>query len=238
MAVACASCGGQTVVRGAGGGGGSSAPSCGPDFATPNYARENDPGTGAANRLFWWREFPLRVAFSNEETFDLGGETIGSTVLIEDAIRRWGNATGGAVGYNRVGLGDSPQITVRITRRGDRPRPGQVLGETRITFRPDTQELVTAEVNLFTWPGMTRNEILEGFQATALHEFGHATFLNGHSTDSNDVMSVSSPLDADRFPTVRDSNTLRTAYCGDYSRSREGGRLAPPLKTILVSCPR
>jgi hypothetical protein len=177
------------------------------------------------------------VGYANEEIFDLGGETIGSTVVIEDAIRRWGNATGGGVSFNRVGMGDSPQITVRVTRRGTRPTGGQVLGETRITFRPDTRELVAAEVTLYTWPGMTRNEILEGFQATALHEFGHATFLNGHSTDANDVMSVSSPLDVDRFPTVRDENTLRTAYCGDYSRDREGSRSLAPLESLTIACP-
>lgn len=211
-------------------------PACGPDYATPNYARDNDPGTGAGNQLLRWRNFPLRVAFSREVVFDPGGLSISSSDMIKEAVARWGAETGGQVQFVYPADGSNPDVVVDVPTLGSEPGPGQFLGKTEITYEVNTGIIRSARITINTWSGMTVDQFVGGLKSTASHEFGHALFLNGHSADPADLMYFRGDQNSDSFPTTRDRNTIVTAYCGDFSLRPQGA--AGPLQTKTIACGR
>jgi predicted Zn-dependent protease len=229
------------LVSSCGGGGGSSSgstlagpPTCGPAFQTPNYAADRDPSTGALNTLVWWDRFPIRAAILNDEVLDGGGGSVLASDLARTSAQRWATETGGSVSITFVPSTEPYDISISFQRIGSRPGSGGTLGVTRASYIPSTREMVSAEVTINLWPGMTPDEVNRGLPATITHELGHCLFVFGHSPDGLDLMHPSLPFGQDRGPTTRDRNTLFTAYCGSFSR--QSNRTREPAKTITISC--
>lgn len=234
----CGGSGGGATSSGGGSGGGGR-PTCSVNYATPNYVTEADPSTGAANRLLYWGSFPLRVAFRNDKFYpDGSGGTVSTALLAYEAFERWQSASGGNAAINRVSSTGEAEVAVRFTDLPGRPGPGSTLATTSISFVPSTGRIVSATIEIGTWPGMNVAELFLGLKATAAHEFGHALFLNGHSTNSADLMFPSIDAERDKAISTRDINSLFTSYCGTFGRApqQRGREVEGPIKTIKIDC--
>lgn len=210
---------------------------CGPNYAVPNYAQAEDPSTGEDNLLLHWSGFPVRVYYANDIVFDPSGDNISAIDVVTTARDRWTTASNGGVTFDEVGSSGQADITVEFEHLDSQPSGGQSLAVTRITYQPSTSTIFSAEITIYTWDGMTKNQFENGLKSTASHEFGHALFISGHSPLNIDLMYFSASASQDKQISTQDRNTLETAYCGEYdTRSRE--RVIPDdLKTITVTCP-
>lgn len=209
------------VLIGCGGSGGGTSNSngnntCGPNFLTPNYVQAFDPGSSQQNIIRHWESFPVTLKFENAVTFNDGGTLISTNDLGRSAIGRWSTTAGTAL-VNEVTGVTSALITVRINQIGAQPGAGGTLAVTTTTYFPSNNQLVSAEIEINVWPGMTRNQFVNGLRHTMTHEFGHALFLQGHSDQAADTMYYQSDPSVDVPLTTRDKNSLKTAYCGDFS---------------------
>lgn len=233
MLVGCGGSGGGTTSSGGGG------RACGPDYLIPNYVLNDDPNNGQRNRLLFWERFPVRVAFRNDKFYpDGSGGSISVALLAEEAFGRWQTASSGGVQISRVGSTSDAEISVSFSTLASRPVGGGTLATTSISFIESSGRIVSATIDIATWPGMSVAELFLGLKATASHEFGHALFLLGHSAGSDDLMFPSIALERDKAISQSDINSLFTSYCGsfgraplDRSREAEG-----PIKTITIAC--
>lgn len=236
--VGCGGTGAGTSSGGSGGGGGGR-PTCGVNYATPNYVLDNDPGSGRQNRLLYWERFPLRVAFRNDKFYpDGSGGSISVALLAEEAFGRWQTASSGGVQISRVGSTSEAEVSVTFSTLPSRPGPGGTLATTSLSYVESSGRIVSASIDIATWPGMTVAELFLGLKATSAHEFGHALFLLGHSENSGDLMFPSIDQERDKAISQQDINTLFTSYCGAFNRSpMERSREAEgPIKTIKINC--
>ena len=229
------------MVIGCGGGGSSAGTSgslsCGPNYLTPNYTVATDPGNGEPNFLLTWAGFPLRVHFENNITYDNNGSPVAGSDIVLEAAQRWIDATGGSASLTTTNQSANADIVVRFNDIGSSPGPGSTLGTTQITYYPSNNTIARAVITMNYWPGMTQAEFMEGFKHTAAHEVGHALFLQGHSDHASDVMFYQGSTTQDSPLTTRDSNSLVTAYCGNFrSRNRSAGEPLGSTKTIEISC--
>ncbi len=235
--LAIAGCGG--AGGGTSSGGGASRPVCGVNYASPNYVQDYDPGSGRLNRLLYWEKFPVRVAFRNDKTYpDGSGGSISLALLAEEAFGRWQTASSGGVQISRVGSASEAEISVTFTTRSSRPGDGETLATTALSYVESSGRIVSASIEIATWPGMSVAELFLGLKATSAHEFGHALFLYGHSTNSGDLMFPTINQDKDKAISQQDINSLLTSYCGSFGRapldrSRETDET---IKTIKIAC--
>lgn len=227
-------------VASCGGGGGTKwSPTCSTSFLIPNYATITDPSPGGtANKLRWWRGFPIKVWLDLPVTFDPGGANISSDTVITEAINRWVTATSNGVRYTFVGNSSEAHVKIHVDVLASQPG---TLGDTISTVNQVTGEVVAADITLFAWQGMSLEQFRDGLKATAAHEMGHALYLRGHSATDTDLMYWSNNSSQDKAISTIDLNTIRTAYCDDYQtrgRAREVGELGEgPFVIEKTSCP-
>ncbi len=230
-------------VAGCGGGGGTrtttGALTCGPTYKTPNYVEAIDPASNRSNILRYWPNFAITVYFTNEQTFDDNGTLVSTSDLSRTAISRWESAADGADLFTEVTSANGAQVTVSFNQLASAPGSGDTLGTTVVSFFPSNSQLISAEVVINTWVGMTRAQFIDGLKQTITHEFGHVLYLQGHSDNPADTMYYQSDPSVDGPLTTSDINSLQTAYCGDFtnnltSRARPGEQ---PV-TIKIDCPR
>lgn len=223
---------------GCGGGGGASTPSdvCGPTFRTPNYVTDLDPVDNSANFILRWPAFPLGIFFTNDQTFLDGATTVTASSRFREGAARWSAATGNGITFRDSAAANGSDIRVTFNRLANRPGNGDVLGLTRVTFFQSSGTIVRAEITINTWPGITRAEFLNGLRDTSTHELGHALFLQGHSSNSSDVMYWTSATDDDRALSTRDINSVLTAYCGTFRTRdrRDGAAIGLPGERPIV----
>lgn len=231
-ALACI--GGAGGTGGGGGGGGGTA--CGLDYATPNYAVETDLASGERNFFLTWPRFPVTIAVRNEVILRTPGGDVGTTGPILNGMDAWTSSSGERVAYRLLDPGAAADIVVTVQQVAAQPGAGEFLGRTNVTYDPSTRELVRAELTVRVWPGMSLQEATAGLRTTSAHEFGHALFLVGHSERPTDLMYYRGSADDDKPVQTRDLNSLLTAYCGAFPRSRQ----SPPsgrtkLETITFT---
>jgi hypothetical protein len=211
LLVATSGCGGdgQDLVTG-----------CGSSTYVPNFAAE----LGTENLLYWQR-FPLRVYVVRDELW--------TPLREQEALQgfdMWAQATGGGVEY--VLTDDPKRANLRVEWFPQSHFGGRVIGRARIFYSGSRISKAEIELSVNSPDGTT----LTPTQAISLasHEFGHALGINGHSPERADMMYFASGAIT---LTPRDVNTLKTAYCNSFSRSRSGEELEGPLQVHTVSCP-
>jgi len=207
---------------GCGGGGGSSSNgttplACGPNYLTPNYVTATDPGDNEENEVLTWPAFPLRVYFASNQTATFSGTEYDTTDTFLDALQRWSDASTGNMTYSQITTSTNADIVVNVNQLNSAPGGGGTLGYTQVTYFPSTGQIVSAEVTINTWPGMTRAQFVDGLRGTTTHEFGHALFLQGHSDVQADNMYFQGSSALDKNLTTRDRNSFLTAYCGTFA---------------------
>jgi hypothetical protein len=170
-----------------------------------------------------WDSLPIRVFF--ETSTSAGG------VNIENEARQgfddWETALGQNL-WTEVGSAGSANLVVRVQSSA----PQSTLAETTIYFFQGQNIITRAEMVIYTWPSLPTG----GYAGTATHELGHALGINGHSSNSADIMYFTG--NATDLLTQRDLNTLRTSYCGFGVL----GKSAPvpagvPLVSQKITCP-
>jgi predicted Zn-dependent protease len=217
-----------------------SLPSCSASFATPNYASNNDPGTGRANLLLRWASFPLRYFIAAAQSRTFGSTTYSSRTIMKEALQRWTTASGNQATFIEVGTEGEADIILRAEQISAAPGPLGTLGTTQVEYYSSNRQIIRATVRINTWPGMTQAQFTQGFKGTSTHELGHALFLLGHSPASADLMYPTSDPSLDDTIRSRDTNTFLTSYCGDFGRSRKP--MASPLagerpSVLTIECP-
>lgn len=225
------------LLAGCGGGGTAKttgALTCGPTYKTPNYILAKDPSSGIQNDLRYWANFPVKVFIGPEIIFEDNGVVVNTTTMQTDAaLQRWTTAAGSTL-FTKTSESQA-QITITFNELPEEPGPGATLGRTIVTYYPSNNQLVSAEIIVNTWVGMTKAEF-NGLRQTITHEFGHALFLQGHSDVEADTMFWQSDPSTDAPLTTRDKNSFETAYCGDFSDSlvsREVPNEKPVTKVII-----
>jgi hypothetical protein len=148
----------------------------------------------------------------------------------------WSDVTGKAMAV-QVASADSADLIVNFENLADQPRDGDFLGSTSWTYSPSSLQTFESEMILRTWNGITSTQISNGFRSTAQHEFGHAIFLAGHSPNDEDSMYPFSNVN-DFVPlSIRDENSLLTAYCGSFDDRASTWRAGEKLVTTTIDCP-
>ena len=152
------------------------------------------------NQLRHWATFPTRVYFvpgvfvtPERKTQALAG------------FNWWVQATSSAVRFQEVGSAGAANIIVQYETRGDTH-----YGAVTEYHANSRSELMDATITF----NMTYLTSVADITPVAAHEFGHALGIGGHSGDPDDVMSSTAQVYSRTSLSVRDVNTLETAYCG------------------------
>ena len=193
-----------------------------------------NPSYASQLALRRWQNVPVTVSFTNNDEFTAFGSRF--TDVSRDAFTEWATATNGVVSYRETSDVQQANIVVTIVLLSGPPSVGDTLGVT--TTKRSGNRMTSAKIRLNIWPNMTRAEVFAGFKATAAHEFGHALGIEGHSDNENDLMFAAHSTSEGGEVTQRDLNTLKTAYCDRFGRTRqECLPAAPETESIETTMP-
>lgn len=218
-------------VAGCGGGGGGSGDSgmvhdpssgraaCSLSRFAPNYA------TGLS--LSFWPQFPIHVYFVPDAgvyTSDLQSRAV-------TAFNSWVTGTSGQVAFTVVPDQASADVVVSFIPVTDERLAS--LGAAGITYFYTEGDAGTGNGTPNSAFGYARMYVgIDGDvhreNGTMAHEFGHALGIHGHSPDINDLMFFAGNPQRSDVPTIRDINTIETAYCGVFTRAEPGRSAARP----------
>ncbi|MFM7320527.1 MAG: hypothetical protein ACKO5K_03255 [Armatimonadota bacterium] len=159
-----------------------------------------------------WETLPLRWSLVGRID-----DTVAAAV--REGLRRWSDATGGAVGMEEVRGGDRPVVRVGFAPLGTSPSGRTTVSAERYGNGPF--RLVRAEIQLST--DLLEGDpakVFPGVAAVASHEAGHALGMRGgggggHSLDAFDTMHPTVRASI-VWPSARDLNTLAELYPGRF----------------------
>ncbi|GBC91715.1 hypothetical protein HRbin15_00170 [bacterium HR15] len=175
---------------------------CTEDSFKPNYISQ-------LTALIRWREFPVRVYFMRDENY-----TPKRQQLAVEGFQQWVQATDKKVQFVLVEEEAEGQLLVRFD-------PASKAGRTDCTFYPERREIVRAEMVI----GVQGDSPID-IQNVAVHEFGHALGIVGHSTRQDDVMYPRYTVGVQAHISANDLNVIKTAYCELF----EGGQVLASLE--------
>ncbi len=142
------------------------------------------------------------------------------------ALNRWVESTGSFFNWNRVATKEEAQVSFTMVPLTD--FTGGAVGKTRYTYNTGRNELLTAEV-LIADTGSDTDKI-----RVAVHEFGHALGIHGHSDTEPDVMYPT--LTTRNVITERDLNTLFYIYRNTVAGNGDASRSVGQEKTVTLTC--
>ena len=167
--------------------------------------------------LYRWSSLPVKVRFVNSGIVTLNDSTQTDLQQVAiDGFVEWANASNNGTFVQITTDPAQANVTVHFGALAGAPTATEVLGLEQSTLYSDNT-IKSADILLNTWPSMTAANV-NSFRETAAHEFGHALGINGHSDSSQDVMYAAHSVILAKPLSTRDINTLRTAYCNDFSR--------------------
>lgn len=199
-------------------GSGVSLPGCTSESFLPNFSK--------TIMLYHWNKFPLHVYFENSGVVTKDdGTQVDLIPVALTGLNEWVTATGDGIAYDVTSDPKLANVTVHFTSLNSSPTEKDLLGvEQSAIFADGTMK--SADIQFSIWSGMTSQNV-SGFQETCAHEFGHALGLNGHSEDSRDVMFAVHLTNTMKPLSVRDVNTMKTAYCNSFGRGVSKGASGP-----------
>jgi hypothetical protein len=215
-----------SLLAGCGGGGGGSfsgspsAPAVG--RYVPNYAAETDPATNQPNRLLHWGSFPVKIHFVANSYLTAERKNLATA-----GFNWWSPSLDGTLRYQLVDDPAAADITIRFEPKG----LATYTGITQYSYAGDGR-LVSADITL----NLSYLSNAAHIPATAAHEFGHALGIGGHSALRADLMATSPNVVSLLSPTLRDANTMKTAYIDMLAGL---GRSAPnegTIHTAAIAC--
>jgi hypothetical protein len=172
---------------------------CTEDSFTPNYISQ-------LPALLRWRSLPIKVYFVRDNHY-----TARRQQLAVEGFNKWVHITNKRLQFSLVESEREAQLLVRFD-------PSTRAGRTEYTYYPERREIVRAEMVV----GVQGDSAID-IQSVAMHEFGHALGIAGHSSDPRDVMYPRYRVGVLASITTRDLNTVKTAYCELF----EGGKPIP-----------
>jgi predicted Zn-dependent protease len=223
-----------SLLSGCGSGGGTAAA---PAIVSSNASSDNTPNLPVANSsptaagcttaftpnysnlmpLYRWASLPVKVRFLNSGVVTLNDGTQADLQQVAmDGFGEWATATNNTVFVEITTDPAQANITVHFGGLPGVPTANSVLGLEQSTLYSDNT-IKSADILLNTWPSMTSANV-NSFRETSTHEFGHALGINGHSDSPQDVMYAAHSIVLAKPLSIRDIDTLRTAYCNDFSR--------------------
>jgi predicted Zn-dependent protease len=207
---------------GCGGGGGDIAGGPAVGRYVPNYAEEADPATKQPNRLFHWQRFPVRVHFEANSHLTTQRRT-----QAQAGFAWWAPSLFGEMDLEFVDDPALADINVRFEPKG----ATGYTGVTQYTYS-GSGTLVSADITL----NLTYLTNIAYLAPTAAHEFGHALGIGGHSSQDSDLMATAPNVISIFRPTLRDENTMKTAYGSMLAGVGKSPAEPGPLKTAVIVC--
>ncbi|MBL8087614.1 MAG: matrixin family metalloprotease [Chthonomonas sp.] len=223
LALLTLGCGGGGSGTGSSGGS-TSGGSCSPTSYLPNYVSDISGG----DSLFRWTTFPVRFF-----QIDAGTWSAKESAAWTTAVNAWEARSGNQITFLASVASAGANITIEY-------KPvsfisGDAVGVTTIGYVGAT--LVSAKIEVATLDsgGNARNQT--DLTKIVMHELGHAIGIGGHSSLSTDLMYPFVVASTPTTPTVRDWNTVQTAYCGSFSRLSGRSSVLGPVETRVIACP-
>jgi predicted Zn-dependent protease len=150
-----------------------------------------------------------------------------SEAVVDAALLRWKETTGGFFTWERVASASDAQITFKPVPASEFV-PG-MIGLTNYTFNILHNELLSSEVR-YAVVGTKADQV-----RVVSHEIGHAIGIHGHSDTNPDMMCPR--VSRRNVITERDVNTLfwlyRPAVLAKLNRTKRG---RGPKKTQTITC--
>ena len=219
------------ALSGCGGGGGGSQPSLpgappvtGPSGETgrfvPNYSQD-------LHEVLHWETTDISIYVAPNHIADFGQ-------MMQVGTDLWVAAAEQKIRFHLTDDAEHADITVRLVPAGS--LGSTTAGRTSLIYHESMNysgwQMLKSEIVIDE--GLDRRQMFD----TVVHELGHALGIDGHSSVDTDAMyPISEPPTE---ITIRDANTLKTAYAwlfgGDSGPARSRAQSAP--RTITVNCPR
>lgn len=153
-------------------------------------------------KAYRWKSFPVSVYIEPKK----------QKFPVQKSFEQWQEKTGNLVNFKFVNSSQNAQILVMFKNQLETTstKESYIAGYSKPYYQGDN--IIKSEIRILTIDPETKQEVPDDFVAfTALHEIGHSLGLNGHSPNSDDVMS-SSASDPKSSLTQRDINTLTMFY--------------------------
>ena len=168
----------KTLASGAGGAG----------LASDNYLGQID-----RSKLFPWPKERMPLKIFIEEGKNVPGYKDSYGVVLENAVDSWARVLDGIVSFQRVKDEQSADIVVKWANDYRNALMKAEGGDCRYTA--NGAGMNHADITILTLDPSPTDKLNEFKVAwVALHEFGHALGVNGHSNNPQDVMYFSAPL--------------------------------------------
>lgn len=193
------------ALSGCGGGGGTIAPPVNDQLFVPNYVSSLDV-------LLHWDHLPVRVSFHKPADFVTYGW---NATICEDAAAEWNQP--GKQALTQVVPYGAPATDVVVdfvSRTGFTGGPDST-GITNASYNVATHQIVSESIQVTpVKPPILGTGYLSSndAQVTMAHEIGHSLGIQGHSPNPDDLLYSTFNMGRDYRPTVRDLNTVMSAY--------------------------